>query len=458
MKRARLLLALGVSLILPYLYAASLGDLRERTDGFLIAFFIAFIIYALSTILALQLDHLSGWYIFGVFALAVGMCAILVFTQPALSDDMYRYVWDGRVQAQGIGPYHYPPSAAELSSLRDQAIWPNINRKSAVTIYPPMAQVVFAFLWRIWPDSVRWFQVVMAFGGLVAGSLLVGLLDHLGRSASRVIIFLWSPLLIFETAHAAHLDGLVIPLLVGAWWARGREKDSLSGVLLGMATAMKLYPAILFPALWRPRHPEGRWRMPLSFVGTLVLFFLPFLISGGIQVFSFFPTYLGETFNKSPFVIMLFSVIGQLGGRPEQVVPVLMLFVVGVISIWMITYPSRDGESAIRRCVWLIGAVSLLSQNLFSWYMLWLLPLLAIFLSSEDKSSDFMAPGWLNRFPLRFDAWTGWWLFCGLIGLSYTFFIRWKPVPPAIWGQYLPLYFFMGVDLVRQLWKAKRYP
>ena len=83
----------------------------------------------------------------------------------------------------------------------------------------------------------------------MAGVLLVGLLRDLGRPASRLIIYLWSPLLAFETAHAAHLDGMVLPFLVGAWWARVRQRDGLVGILLGVATAMKLYPILLLPVL-----------------------------------------------------------------------------------------------------------------------------------------------------------------------------------------------------------------
>jgi hypothetical protein len=84
---------------------------------------------------------------------------------------------------------------------------------------------------------------------------------------------------------------------------------------------------------------------------------------------------------------------------------------------------------------------------LFSWYLLWLLPLLAIFLQ----------PARLGRLPvLRADAWTGWWLFCGLAALSYTFFIRWRPVAAATWAQFLPLYAFLLIDGSRQLYQALR--
>jgi alpha-1,6-mannosyltransferase len=180
-------------------------------------------------------------------AMAALMHGILIFSRPTLTDDVYRYVWDGRVQAHGINPYHYPPNSPELFYLRDPDIYPSINRKPAVTVYPPAAEASYFLLWRIWPDNVHWFQAAMAAGGLLAGTLLMGLLKDLGYSHARALIFLWSPLLVFETAHAAHVDGLVLPFLVGAWWARVRGKDALTGFLLGVATAMKLYPAA--PAL-----------------------------------------------------------------------------------------------------------------------------------------------------------------------------------------------------------------
>jgi uncharacterized membrane protein len=261
------------------------------------------------------------------------------------------------------------------------------------------------------------------------------------------VIYLWSPLLTFETAHAAHVDGLLLPLLVGAWWARVRERDGIAGVLLGFATAVKFYPAILLPALWRPRDKQGRWRLPLAFVLTLVACYLPYVFVSGPQVLGYLPKYFRERFNM--------GLAGELIPRfirwdidPNQGMFFLTAGVLAVLGIWMVLRPAHSGEEAVRRCVWLIGAFTILTQNLFSWYMLWLLPLIAVYLR----------PGRL--LGLRADAWTGWWLFCGLVALSYTFFIDWRPVRPALWAQFLPLYAFllaaaaarMGVSARRRIW------
>ena len=437
------LAALGLGLLIPYLYALSLRDLRQHTLEFEVTFFAAFLLYAGATVWAVRTDAISRSALVAVFLLAAAMQAILVFARPTLSDDMYRYVWDGRVQAQGISPYRYPPDAPELETLRDGKVWRFINRKNVVTVYPPGAELAFALLWRVWPDSVRWFQIAAALGGLLAGGLLVGLLRAVGRSAARVVVFLWSPLLVFETAHAAHVDALILPLLVGAWWARVRERDGLVGVLLGLATAIKFYPAILLPALWRPRHSRGRWQLPLAFFLTIVACYLPYLVISGKQVIGYLPYYFKERFNMG-LAGELVPRFVRWGIDPHQGMFVLTAGVLIILGVWMVLRPATDGEEAVRRCIWLIGAFTILTQNLFSWYMLWLLPLIAIFLQSG------------RLFGLRADAWTGWWLFCGLVALSYTFFFEWRPVRVALWVQFLPLYGFLLIDAVSKLRTSAR--
>jgi alpha-1,6-mannosyltransferase len=455
--RRAALLGLGLFLLLPYLYALHLQDLRAHTPGFEVAFWAAFLLYAAAVWLALRIGDLPPRWLGVLFVLAASMQAILIFTRPTLSDDMYRYVWEGRVQVvSGLSPYRYPPNAPELASLRDAHIWASVNRKPAVTIYPPLAEATFAVLWRIWPDSVRWFQIVMAGGALLAGGLLVGLLRDLGHPTARVLIYLWSPLLIFETAHSAHLDGLVLPLLVGAWWARLRQRDALAGALLGLAAAYKLYPVLLLAALWRPDHKQGRWQMPAACLGVLVASYLPGVLRQGSAVIGFLPNYLGETFNLSPLVQVILAGLRELnagalhglGLAPLRELALLLLGVLALLGLYMLRHPAQDGETALRRSLWLMGVFTLLSHDLFAWYLLWLLPLLAVFLQ----------PAQWGRFPaLRADAWTGWWLFCGLAAFSYIFFIHWRPVAAAIWAQFLPLYALLLVDGVRWLYKAPRF-
>jgi alpha-1,6-mannosyltransferase len=438
MTRFQLLLILGLLLVIPYTVAWSLGDLRANTVGFLLTFGAAFLLYAIACGVALRLPALKRGEILALFVLALAMMTPLFFTRPTLSDDMYRYVWEGRMQTLGISPYLLPPGAPELADLRDTEIWPHINRKSSVTVYPPAAELAFRLLWSIWPQSVRWFQIAMALGALAAGMLLLKLLDELKKSPARLVIFLWSPLLIFESAHAAHIDGLVLPVLVAAWWARVRRLDILVGICLGLATAMKIYPAMLLPALWRPREPGARWQMPVAFVLTVALCYLPFVVSNGAAVLGFLPSYFGERFNMGAATLLI-TAFQAAGLDPNRSLLLLTLLVLAVLALFMVRNPAQDGEQAVRRAIWFMGAFTLLTQNLFSWYMLWMLPLVALFLECGLRLRYVSLP--------RLNAWSGWWLFCGLVALSYSFFLAWRPLPWALWAQFLPLYLLLLADL-----------
>ncbi|MBI5301046.1 MAG: DUF2029 domain-containing protein [Chloroflexi bacterium] len=466
-RQGKILIAIGILSLVPYLYALSLQDLRAHTVEFEGAFFAAFALYVAAVVIVLRDDsdasrtlasraHLpwraapgsTGATNHGslliIFAFAIIFNVVLIFTPPTLSDDMYRYVWDGRVQAQRINPYAYPPNAAHLENLRDDVVWQQINRKDAVTVYPAGAELAYAAIWRIVPDNVRWFQIVMAAGNILAGVLLVLLLRALGKPDHWVLIYVWHPLVIFETAHAAHVDGLVLPLLVAAWLARAKGRDVWVGVFLGAATALKLYPALLLPALWRWRDDQGRlraaWQMPFAFAATFALIYVPYL-SQGSGVIGFLPQYLNERFNiglagivtdliEKPPAPIFQAVAHAVNGSASPIVNLLMFAALALIGLVMLLRPAPDAEQAIRRSIWLIGAFTLLTQNLFPWYMLWLVPLLALF----------VRPGKLG---LAFDAWTGWFVFSGLVALAYTFFIVWRPVAWALSLEFIPLYLFL---------------
>src|SRR6185437_3846766 len=113
------------------------------------------------------------WLIFGV---AILLRAYVLLFDPLLSSDVYRYVWDGRVQAAGINPYRYFPADEALAFLRDGAIFPYINRAAtAVTIYPPVAQFFFLVVTRI-GDSVTVMRLALLGCEAVSVTLIMLLL------------------------------------------------------------------------------------------------------------------------------------------------------------------------------------------------------------------------------------------------------------------------------------------
>src|SRR5689334_14687890 len=143
-------------------------------------------------------------------AFAIVFRLSILFAPPYLSDDIYRYVWDGRVQAARINPYRYIPAAPELAQLRDDVIYPKINRRDyAHTIYPPIAQVVFLLTTRI-SESVVWMKVTMLIFEMVAIWAIAQLLNLLGRPRQLLLLYAWHPAVVWEFAGSGRVDAISI--------------------------------------------------------------------------------------------------------------------------------------------------------------------------------------------------------------------------------------------------------
>src|ERR1044072_1458122 len=170
-----ILLLLGCGLVV--LYRAGVG--ASGVSGIRFFMKVAFVqsaIYLLAAWIVTRARPSNSTLLI-VIAFAILFRVSILFAPPYLSDDIYRYVWDGRVQAAGINPYRYIPAAPELAHLRDETIYPKINRKDwAHTIYPPVAQVVFFLTTRI-SESVTWMKATMLLFDLVTFWAVASLLN-----------------------------------------------------------------------------------------------------------------------------------------------------------------------------------------------------------------------------------------------------------------------------------------
>src|SRR5712664_1448427 len=187
----------------------------------------------------------------------------ILFSPPYLSDDIYRYIWDGRVQAAGINPYRYIPTEADLAPLRDEAIFPYINRRDyAHTMYPPAAEATYFLTTRI-SESVTWMKLTIVGFELITVWLLMELLASFGMPRQRILIYAWHPLAVWEFAGSGHIDPLAFAFIALALLARRRNWETAIGISLGLATLAKLFPIVLFPALYK----RWGWKMPTALVG-----------------------------------------------------------------------------------------------------------------------------------------------------------------------------------------------
>ncbi|HEX5760304.1 MAG TPA: hypothetical protein VF121_14040, partial [Thermoanaerobaculia bacterium] len=149
-----------------------------------------------------------------VLAGALLLRLLLLPLAPSLSDDVLRYLWDGRVAAAGRNPYALPPAAAELAPLRDE-LWRALPHRHVPTVYPPLALAAFSIAART-PFPLALWKGAAAAGDLAACALLLALARRLGVPAGRTVWYAWNPLVALETAGMGHVDGLGVAACVAA--------------------------------------------------------------------------------------------------------------------------------------------------------------------------------------------------------------------------------------------------
>ena len=159
----------------------------------------------------------SRWVIGVILLASLGARLVLVPQTPDVSGDINRYVWDGRVQAEGINPYRYPPDDQRLAYLRDGTVWPNINHISDPTIYPPVAQATFGALHQSGLRSVSSVKLAFALIDTLSVLLLAVLLSRIGRPPTWAVIYGWHPLAILEVGRSGHVDAVAVDTDAGGF-------------------------------------------------------------------------------------------------------------------------------------------------------------------------------------------------------------------------------------------------
>jgi hypothetical protein len=312
-----------------------------------------------------------------VVAVAVLLRGILLFSEPLLSTDIYRYIWDGWVQALGINPYRYFPAHDTLMDLRDTAIYPQINRADyAVTIYPPVAQMFFFVVTRL-SETVTTMKLALLVCEGTTVALIIVLLRRIRRPATRLVGYLWHPIPLWEIANSGHIDALMTALMMLGLWLglTGRPLRGASSITLAMLA--KPIAVIALPAIWRPWD----WKMPLVVLTVIVLCYLPY-VSIGWGVLGFLTQgYLTEEQIASGAHIWPLAVWRWIAGTWHG--DVIVYFAVGtsvVATLALRTAFQSRQPTAVRLAAFnnlLMASLFVLSPN-YPWYFLAATPFVAL--------------------------------------------------------------------------------
>jgi hypothetical protein len=397
--RAPTLALCGAALTLCAAWWALTGDQTRTVPAHLVVYAAAFLAYALA------LPASRGLSRRGLVA-ALGLAAVwrlaLVPAAPLLSDDVHRYVWEGRIQLHGGNPYAFGdrPEAERWAALRDD-VWRGVNWKDYSAIYPPLWQLAARAVVRV-HDSVAAMKLFLVGCELAFWWGLALVLRRRGLPAERLLIVAWSPLALVEIAGSGHNEAFGLLFVAGALLALDAGRTWLAAVACALAFQAKLVPGLLAAAWVRRFRP----RDVLAAALLAALLVVPYAGAGRDLLRSLGAYSRQWIFNETGFALLM----ALTGSRALAVRAALLLLAAPALALaWRRVEPARAGLLVIA--AWL-----LLMPSVLPWYVLWLLPFLAV----VDRR------GALPSSP----AAAGAFVFTGTVALAYLVYPAWLAGAP----------------------------
>lgn len=369
---------------------------------------------------------------------------------PDLSDDLFRYVWDGWLGVTGIPPFRFRPDDPTLELLRDPVLFPALNSPSYHSVYPPLSQAVFRLggivhAWAGWPASGWTIRVAMTALELGGIGFLVAAVRRAGwgpRGQAALALHAWNPLAIVAVAGSGHSEGgLVFALGLLALGVASRV-PTLAWLGWVLAVLSKGIPLLLAPLVWRATSGSGsRWR-PLILPGMVgLLLTLPFFplahLAGDLaRAWSSVELYARHfEFNAGIHALLRHGLAllpwvedaGWVGPWLRGVAVAGALF----LTVGM-RQPAGDLAAFARGTLAVLSLYLVTATTLHPWYLLWGLPFVALTAGSPG-SQGFVAP-WL---------WMTWASFA-----TYLVYVG-VPAPPLaflFWGGALAIALLLLLD------------
>lgn len=352
------LLGLAGGLAGVFSYLGRQPDLATRVPEFIALTLLAGVLYLIG----------SYWvekFSLGPAALAIILGGAVLFrflvlpAQPSLSEDVYRYQWEGRVERARLNPYTVFPGLPELASLQDRE-HPIRAGRTTPSLYPPLSENAFR-----WIRTVPGYKRLFTAADLASVAILLLLLASVRQALHRVLNYAWSPAVIVAFALCGHHDSLAIVTLLAANLLIIRANPALSIVSLAFSALSKYFPALVLPIfLKRSRRVYGG-----IFAGVILLGYLPYWRAGW-NLFRGLGDYArGWEANDSLF--RLFRLAGNSKAQAELVATVLVS--------GLVVYTVKERVTPLRASLILTAGSVLLSPDAFPWYFTWSIPFLCFY-------------------------------------------------------------------------------
>ena len=306
---------------------------------------------------------------------------------PDLSDDLYRYVWDGWLGVSRINPYRYVPAAGELAAFQDSALFRALNSRDFHSVYPPFSQVVFlagggAYRALGWPAAaytIKAALLVLEFSGLL---LLLRAVQRIGGRPKALALYALNPLVLVTLTAGGHSESALVFGFGLLAYGTTSNRYAIAWVGLTLAVATKGIPVLLAPLLLRVQRSQG------GGVRDMVAGLVPAgLLSLGLAAPYYFPGIVQAVgssadlyvryfeFNAGPYFLLKEIGLWMTGTDwSKQLGPALRAVSLGGAALIWLRWPiipSRASEGFFRGSLAILGLYLLAATTVHPWYLIW---------------------------------------------------------------------------------------
>ncbi|NNJ54981.1 MAG: mannosyltransferase [Bacteroidia bacterium] len=324
-------------------------------------------------------------------ALSIAFRLLFLLAIPNLSQDFFRFIWDGRMILANFNPYLYTPNffieSSEFPVAQALELHAGMGPLSASnnTNYPPLNQMFFVIAGIFAGKSILGSTIVMRLLIIVAdiGTLTIGkkLLEKLKMPTHRIFWYLLNPLIIIELSGNLHFEGVMVFFLILGVYLLHINRWKVAAVFFSLSVSIKLIPLLFIPLLFKKLGWKN-WMMFSAIVGFIsALFFLPFY---SIEFATNYANTVALWFQKFEFNASIYYLIREIGysfrGYNEiaiigLVLSVLVLFIVVGMAILR---KNKETNDLITTMMLALAFFYFTTTTMHPWYLATLL-LLSVF-------------------------------------------------------------------------------
>lgn len=342
-------------------------------------FVILFALYLFSA------DRKNDFTLKEIIAFGIIFRLLLLLLTPNLSEDVYRFLWDGKLWWEGVDAYAYLPSVISKENILSPELFAQLNSPHYYSIYPPLNQLIFA-IGGIVENTILGILTIRLFIILAEISTLIMLpkvLKQYGKDSKLLILYAFNPLVILELTGNLHFEAFVIFFLVWSIYEFERRNVFKSAMGLGLAISFKLVPLILLASFFKKLDLKQYIKFVLLVCLVTIISFLPFLFSDAIEGIL---TSTSLYFQNFEFNASLYYLIREVGFAFKGYNIIATAGpLMGILAFFGMVIFSLIASSKMKlpeRMLWTYIIYFLLATTVHPWYVL---PILVLGILSNYK-------------------------------------------------------------------------